>query len=240
MAMKYNAAIVIIGPTGVGKTAVAFELARRAGNGEVINLDTTFLFRHFPIGTGLADALKEKGVKKHLYELLEPDEAVIPAATYAGMVRDTCAKILLGEGLPIIEGGSTTFFPALFDLNSEAKFCQSLIGLTPAPGFDLKENIIRRVNAMLEKGLLDEIREGLKKYRDSFIMKTAYCTTPLVPYLEGSVTLEQAKEKIVQGCLVYAERQLNVFRQYFGITWLEHEPAKLSQTVSKILSLMST
>ncbi len=64
--MKYHKAVIIVGPTGVGKTKVAFELARRVGTGEVVNLDKIYTYRGFPISSGLSDTIKEKGVKRHL------------------------------------------------------------------------------------------------------------------------------------------------------------------------------
>ena len=80
-------AITIIGPNGVGQTAIAFELARRLG-GEVINLDKIYLFKYFPISSGLSDTLREKDIQIHLYELLEPDQDIIPGNVYAEMVRE--------------------------------------------------------------------------------------------------------------------------------------------------------
>lgn len=234
--MKYNSALAIIGPTGVGKTAVAFELARRVGVGEVINLDKMFLYRHFPIASGLSDALKETGVNRNLYKLLEPDEDPIPAGEYIGMVRNTCAKILSGGGLPIIEGGSTTYAPALLEANLENKFCDPVIGLRFPAGFDLKEKINKRIEAALREGLIDEVKEGLKKYRHTLIMSDAHSIVPLVRYLDGEIDLDQAKEGILDRCLKYAERQMEVLMQYPQITWLDYDPALLSQTVEKILA----
>src|SRR3989344_3752226 len=91
---KYkNNAIAIIGPNGVGKTAVAFEIARRIG-GEVINLDKIYTFKGFNVSSGLSDTLKQKGVKRHLYEILEPDQKIIPPEDYAKMVYATCTQII--------------------------------------------------------------------------------------------------------------------------------------------------
>src|SRR3989344_4646660 len=133
MVLENKKTIAIVGPNGVGKTSVAFELARRLKNGEVINLDKMYLFKHFPISSGLSDTLKEGGVKRHFYELLEPEEDIIPPVKYAEMVMNKCSEIINNRGVPIIEGGSTTYFPSFYELNQHEKFCKTIIGLKSPP-----------------------------------------------------------------------------------------------------------
>lgn len=235
--MKYNSAIAIVGPTGSGKTAVAFEFARRVGIGEVVNLDKMCLFKHFPISSGLVDVLKEKGVSRHLYELLEPDEEIIPVATYIEMVRKACAQILSGGGLPIIEGGPTTYVPGLLEANKKAEFCKP-VGLRPSTGFNLREAFVQRLDAALREGLIDEVKVNLNKYRNTLVMTDAHSVVPLVHYLDGEIDLAEAKEEIVNRALKYAQRQMEIFKPYPEIAWLNYESSRLSQTVEKILTLI--
>ncbi|MBI2036816.1 MAG: hypothetical protein HYT14_00440 [Candidatus Liptonbacteria bacterium] len=235
---RYRSAMAIIGPTTSGKTAVAYELARRIGGGEVVNLDKIACFKNFPLSSGVSDALEEKGVKRHLYEILEPDQEVIPAETYIGMVRSECAQIIAGGGLPIIEGGSTTYVPALFEANEQVPFCAPIIGLRPPAEFDIREKIARRVVAAIESGLVDEVREGLKKYRSSFVMNDTYAIIPIVRYLDGRIGLDAAREEIVDRFTNYAHRQMEFFGRFPGIVWLEHKPSELTETVAKIAALL--
>lgn len=233
---KMNA-IAIIGPNGVGKTSVAFEVARRI-KGEIINLDKIYTFKGFPISSGLSDTLKEKGVKKRLYELLEPDQEIIHSIDYAKKVHATCIQIMSRGNLPIIEGGSTTYFPSFYENNKNNKFCKIIIGLKFPRDFDIKKKIIKRLEAALKEGLLEEVKKGVVKYKDSLIINDAHFVVPLTKYLNGNTTLEKAKEEIVDRCFNYANQQMALFNQYKEIIWIEHDLKSLTKTVKKILTLI--
>ncbi len=236
MILKNKSAIAIIGPTGVGKTAVAFALARRLGNGEVINLDKIYLFKHFPISSGLADTLKEKNIKKHFYELLDPGEDIIDPHKYADMIMDKCSEIINGGGMPIIEGGSTTYFPDFYRLNQQKDFC-TIIGLGFPSSLDVKKKAIQRIEAVFKEGLLDEVTRNLKKYRRSLIMEDGHFVVPLVSYLDKKIDLHAAKQKILERCLQYVDKQMKLFTRYKNIIWIEHESKLLAKTVEKIIDL---
>ncbi|MBI2099419.1 hypothetical protein HYT45_03360 [Candidatus Uhrbacteria bacterium] len=235
--LKTKGAIAIIGPTGVGKTSVAFALARQLGNGEVINLDKIYLFKHFPISSGLSDTLKEKDVKKHLYELLEPDEDIIDPIKYSEMVIDKCLEIIKSGGVPIIEGGSTTYFSDFYRLNRQMKVCK-IIGLKFPSNFDIEKKISQRVELAFKEGLLEEIAQNLKKYRDTLVMQDGHAVVPLVSYLDKEIDFETAKQKILERCLRYINRQMELFTGYKDIIWIEHESKLLAQTIEKIIDLV--
>ncbi len=237
--MIKSSAISILGPNGVGKTSVAFELARRI-NGEVINLDKVYIYKHFPISTGLADTLKERGVRRHLYELLEPNEGIIPADTYVEMVKEKCIEITSRGKTPIIEGGSTTYGPVFLNANDRDKFCRYIFGLRISATLDQKVKFRKRIEEALEEGLLDEIKNGLKNYGNSLIMQDAYFVVPMTRYLRGELNLEEAKKEVVARCLKYAKEQLKLFSKYPEITWLEHKPGSKVKTVKKIISILKS
>jgi len=234
--MEYTSALMIVGPTSVGKTTVAFEFARYIGIGEVINLDKLFLFKHFPISTGLIDTLKEKGVERHFYELLEPNEEIIPVRKYTEMVKIKAAEILSFGKLPIIEGGSTTYGPAVLDENLNTKFCHPVIGIRFSSAFNFTEKLYHRIDLALEAGLIDEVKKNLEAYKNSWIINDAIPVVPIVRYLNGRVSLEDAKKEIVERGLSYINHQMQVFERYKEIKWLEYEPDFLDQTIKKICS----
>lgn len=81
---------------------------------------------------------------------------------------------------------------------------------------------------MIEKGLIDETRELLKKHGR---IKNLVCTIgyqEMIAYLDGALTLEEAKDKLKQNTRNYAKRQLTWFRKNKDIKW-NVEPVKLKK-----------
>lgn len=225
-----SSAVAVVGPNGVGKTAVAYELARDKG-GEVVNLDTVYLFRGFALITGLADTLAEEDVPRHLYQLLEPAETLPAPATYAALVRHSCAEIASRGRLPVIEGGSTTYFPALEVENRADPFC-TVFALRFAG--DPRQAIEARIDRALGQGLLAEVARSLQDHPHSWVMRQAHFAVPLVRHLQGELELAAAKELIVADCLAYAERQMQMLEAYPELIWLEHDKANPARTAERI------
>ena len=65
--------IVIAGPTGVGKTKLSIELAK-AFNGEVINADSTQVYRGMDIGTAKVTEEEKENIPHHLFDIKNVDE----------------------------------------------------------------------------------------------------------------------------------------------------------------------
>ena len=66
--------VAIVGPTAVGKSAVAVRLARQLIDGEIINADSRQVYRGFDIGAGIPGEDERGGVPHHLYGFSEPDD----------------------------------------------------------------------------------------------------------------------------------------------------------------------
>ena len=66
--------LVIVGPTGVGKTALSLELAQ-AFQGEIISGDSMQVYQGMDIGTAKASGQEQALVPHHLIDLLQPDES---------------------------------------------------------------------------------------------------------------------------------------------------------------------
>jgi len=225
-------AIAVVGPNGSGKTSLAAKLAR-ATDGAIVNADKTYVFRGFPIGTGLADTLKEPGVERHLYELLEPDEPLFSTDTYVGMVREVCADLSRRGRTPIIEGGSTTFVPALLDSNAETPFIRRIVGLMPPHESVFRRLARKRVDIALQEGLIEETRRGLERYRDTLLMRTCRAITPIIRHLDGAIGLDAAKQEMVDGCIEYARLQMAAFARFPEIEWIPCGRADIGHVLSR-------
>src|SRR5207247_2028989 len=75
-------AVLLLGPTASGKTAVALALAGRFPM-EIVSVDSAQVYRGMDIGTAKPDPAMRARVRHHLIDILEPDEAYS-----AGRVRD--------------------------------------------------------------------------------------------------------------------------------------------------------
>ncbi len=103
--------IVIVGPTAVGKSKVAIELAERF-NGEIINADSMQVYRFMDIGTAKPSKEDRERVRHHLIDIRNPDEEFD-----AAQFRDEASKAvedIVGRGyLPIVTGGTGLYLKAL-------------------------------------------------------------------------------------------------------------------------------
>jgi tRNA dimethylallyltransferase len=102
---------VVSGPTGVGKTAVALELARRLG-GELIGADSVQVYRGFDIGASKPTAAELGGITHHLIDVRDPDEP-LDAASYAALADEAIADVHARGRLPIVVGGTGLWLRAL-------------------------------------------------------------------------------------------------------------------------------
>jgi tRNA dimethylallyltransferase len=94
----------IVGPTAVGKTATAIELAKLL-NGEIISIDSRQVYRGMDIGTAKPTLRQQKEIAHHLIDILNPTEQ-ISAGGYRELALKTVAKIQARGKLPIFVGGS--------------------------------------------------------------------------------------------------------------------------------------
>lgn len=92
----------------------------------------------------------------------------------------------------------------------------------------LYKRINKRVDLMIEKGLIEETQNLLKKHGR---IKNLICTIgyqEMTAYLDGAISLDEAKEKLKQNTRNYAKRQLTWFRKNEKIKW-NYEPVKLKK-----------
>ena len=105
------AAVVVCGPTGIGKTAFAIDLAR-CFKGEIIGADSMQLYRRMDIGTAKPTPGERAAVTHHMVDVIDPDEH-FDAEMYADRAYATVSQ-LSGKGiLPFVVGGTGLYIRAL-------------------------------------------------------------------------------------------------------------------------------
>ncbi len=123
--------VVIAGPTGSGKSALALSLAERF-DGEIVNFDSLQIYLGFDIGTAKLSIAERRGIPHHLMDVCAPTETVT-AGDYARMARRVLEEIAARGRLPVLVGGTGFYLRALLD------------GLAPGPG--RAEALRRRLEA---------------------------------------------------------------------------------------------
>jgi tRNA dimethylallyltransferase len=103
--------IVVVGPTAVGKTSVAIELAERL-SGEIVSADSRTFYRGLDIGTAKPTAAERARVPHHLVDVADPDE-IWSLAVFQQAAAEAIASIHGRGNLPFLVGGSGQYIEAV-------------------------------------------------------------------------------------------------------------------------------
>jgi tRNA dimethylallyltransferase len=139
--------LAVLGPTASGKSALGLALAERY-DGEIINCDSTAVYRGFDIGTDKMAMADRRGIPHHLIDIADPTE-VYTAAQFA---RDAAAAIrdIHARGrLPILVGGTGFYYRALTR------------GLFPGPGAD--DQLRARLDRIADKRGVERLHVLLER-----------------------------------------------------------------------------
>lgn len=283
--------IVVVGPTAVGKTLMGIELAKRY-NGEVINADSTQVYRDLNIATAKVTSSEMDGIVHHLIDIKDINEDY----TVFDFQRDcrNCISDILSRGkTPIIVGGTGLYIKAAlydykFDLestnfdysnisddelyerllsidpntcihknnrkrieralsyyDSTGKLLSSkdktdellydcvFIGLTTSRDI-LYDRINKRVDIMLENGLLDEAKKVYNSNVRSKAVMTPIGYKELFDYFDGKSDLSACIDIIKQKSRNYAKRQYTWFNNQMNINWFDVDFINFSNTVLEV------
>ena len=105
--------IAVIGPTAVGKTALAIALAQHCG-GEIVNADSRQVYVGMDIGTAKPTAAERQAARHHLIDIRRP-EVPFSLGEYLPLARATIAGIAARGKLPILCGGTGQYVWALLE-----------------------------------------------------------------------------------------------------------------------------
>ncbi|HYL08010.1 MAG TPA: isopentenyl transferase family protein, partial [Candidatus Udaeobacter sp.] len=154
---------VVVGPTGIGKSQLAFELAQQLG-GEIVVADSRQVYMRLDIATNKPSPEMRARVRYHMIDFVDP-AASFNAAQYIENAQAAIAGIHAKGGVAIVEGGTMLYVDALCDgfsltgippnprLRSEleslefAEVQQRLVAMDPDSGVDLR-NPVRVVRAI--------------------------------------------------------------------------------------------
>lgn len=114
--------VLILGPTGAGKTQLALHLAAQTG-AEIISADSMQVYCHMDIGTAKPSREERERVPHHLIDVVNPDEP-FSVSSYLERAEDILATSVRREKIFIVVGGTGLYVKAL------------LGGLFQGPGAD--------------------------------------------------------------------------------------------------------
>jgi tRNA dimethylallyltransferase len=103
--------ILIVGPTAVGKTELAIQLAERL-NGEIVSADSRLFYRGMDIGTAKPTREELARVPHHLIDIADPDE-ILSLAVFQQKARETIADIHTRKKMPLLVGGTGQYIRAV-------------------------------------------------------------------------------------------------------------------------------
>lgn len=117
--------IIIVGPTAVGKTAAAIELAKQI-NGEIISGDSMQIYRMMDIGTAKPSKEEMQGITHHMLDIMDPD-AEFSVATFQEMVENLILEINSRGKVPLLVGGTGLYVRSITDRHSFTPFAVNRI-----------------------------------------------------------------------------------------------------------------
>ena len=239
--MNNTPVIVILGPTGSGKTGISIKLAK-ALNGEIISADSRAIYKGMDIGTAKPTTKEREGIPHYGLDLVEPGER-FTVADWKVYAEDKIEDIKSRGKVPIIVCGTGLYIDALiYDYHFkgptgekigdfEQKSCSDrtevkgnylLIGIKWSTE-ELRERLKKRIDQMFSDDLYNETRSLVQQYGwGSQAMKSDIYEYAW-KYLEGELSLEEAKEKCFYEDWHLAKRQLTWFKRNKEIIWLELE-----------------
>lgn len=245
--------IVILGPTGSGKTGVSIEIAKKI-DGEIISADSRAIYKGMDIGTAKPTSEEQQGVPHYGIDLVNPDER-FTVADWKAYAEGKIIDIKSRGKVPMIVGGTGLYIDALiYDYHFkgptghkisdyEQKSCSDrqqikgdyiIVGID-WPTEELRSRLSKRIEQMFSPELFEEVKKLVQLYgwknqaMKSDIYEYAW------KYLQGKLTLEEAKQRCFFEDWHLAKRQLTWFKRNRQIVWL-----KLNDVLPYVVSKIAT
>ena len=144
---KRPVVVAILGATATGKSALGLAVAERYG-GEIVNCDSTAVYRGFDIGTDKLQPSDRRGIPHHLIDIADPTDEYT-AAQYARDAASVIGDIHRRRRLPIVVGGTGLYYRALTR------------GLFAGPGRD--PDLRARLEGVARRGSVERLHRMLAR-----------------------------------------------------------------------------
>ncbi|MBC8059927.1 MAG: tRNA (adenosine(37)-N6)-dimethylallyltransferase MiaA [Clostridiaceae bacterium] len=103
--------LILSGPTGVGKTEVSIELAKKL-NGEIISADSMQIYKYMDIGSGKISIEEMQGITHHMIDILDPEDS-FTVADFKSRATGIIEDIISRGKLPMLVGGTGLYIDSL-------------------------------------------------------------------------------------------------------------------------------
>ena len=280
--------IVIVGPTGIGKTKLSISLAK-IYDAEIINGDSVSIYKKLDIGSAKPTVEEMDGVVHHLIDIKNLDEDY-SIYDYQKDVREKIDEITKRGKRVIIVGGSGLYLKAAlydyrFDCNTSNDLYEDLkneeilskiksidnnidihinnrkrlvrtlnkleseeeitnnkdiclypvkiIGLTTSRDI-LYDRINKRVDLMINNGLVDEVLSLKCDYNNSRVLNTAIGYKEFYDYLYNNKSLFEVVSEIKKDSRRFAKRQYTFFNHQMNVEWFMVNFDDFTKTIDEV------
>ena len=278
--------ICVVGPTGVGKTKMSVELAKKY-NAIIINADSMQVYKGLDIGTAKVTEEEKCGIPHFLFDIVDVNE-MYTVYDYQKDLRKLLSEfkdrnivIVGGTGLYLKAGlynyefdteeNNNTYeeytneelykmvkekYPdADIHINNRKRLIRKLnktgedkvsdkllydakfIGLTTSRDI-LYDRINKRVDIMMQDGLLDEVKSFYDKKIYSKSIMTGIGYKELYDYFDNKISLEEAIDLIKQRSRKYAKRQYTWFNNQMDVKWFDVDFNDFNNTVNDVINYL--
>lgn len=288
-----NKIVVIIGPTGVGKTKLSISLAKYL-DAVVINADSMQVYRGLDIGTAKIKESEKEGIKHYLFDICDIEEEY-NIYKYQKDGRKLLDKFQKEGKNVVLVGGSGLYIKSLLydykfqeeeykeayenltnqelleeikkhhetdiHVNNRKRLIRELnkiknnnqitsdihkklydfllIGLT-CDREELYKIVDKRVDLMIEDGLIEEVKALYEKGINSKAIQTGIGYKELYSYFKGDLSLEEAVKLIKKNTRHFIKRQYTFFKHQMDVTWLNVDFSNFEHTINEAIKIVDS
>ena len=196
--------LFVVGPTAVGKSALALHLAQRF-DGEIVSADSRQVYRFMDIGTAKPSAQDQARVRHHLIDVLDPDEQFNLAA-FLDMAPRAIGDIQGRGKIPIVTGGTGQYVWALLEgwqvphVPPNNQLRQELAEVAKSEGADALHGRLRDVDqdaaSRIEPRNLRRVIRALEIYHTTHLSPSTVRRKARTPYSSLIIGLTTSREEL--------------------------------------------